>query len=247
MTTFPKPLLDGQRRDFPISNLWETALIDATMPDERRLMNLVLPPWQRPEVWSLAQKQKFIEGIFLGFGTGYYVVNGANWDDVWQEGVQKTVALPMSGWLLDGQQRITAIRDFVAGEFAIFDGIRYPDMSLGDRRKRFDNVVFPCVVIEYTGDEQKLLELYRRLNYGGTAHSAQDREQVELRQAELNVRLTELLARAATLLDEVRGTINLERGFANEMESNVATLLEDLQAIAPPTYFSAERPQAPRG
>jgi hypothetical protein len=239
----PKPLLDGMRRDFSISNLWETSPIEPTMPEERLLLNLVLPPWQRPEVWSLEQKVRFVEGIFLGFGTGYYVVNGADWETV--AGV--TTSMPMSGWLLDGQQRISAIRDFIAGEFVVFGDVRYPDMPIADRRKRFDNQAFPCIMLEYTADETKLLEMYRRLNFGGTAHSAKDRELIDSRQADLNTKLTELIARAASLLDDVRGNINPERGYANEMESDVATLLEDLKAVAPPADLARDREHAPRG
>ncbi len=241
----PKPLLDGQRREFSISTLWESPLIDPTLPNERHLMNLVLPPWQRPEVWTLEQKQRFVEGVFLGFGTGYYVVNGADWEETWQGGFQKTVPRPMSGWLLDGQQRISAIRDFVAGEFAVFGDVRYPEMCIADRRKRFDNLVFPCITLEYTDDEQKLLEMYRRLNFGGTAHNAQDREVIEARKAELNATLANLVARAASVLDEVRGNINTERGFADELEADVESVLVDLRTIAP-VDVAAERANAPR-
>lgn len=78
-------------------------------------MNLVLPPWQRPPSWNLDQQVQFIEGIFLGLGTGYYVINGRDYDD---QGHDK----PMSGWLIDGQQRITAIARFFHGEISIFGG-----------------------------------------------------------------------------------------------------------------------------
>ncbi|WP_409197500.1 DUF262 domain-containing protein, partial [Klebsiella pneumoniae] len=98
----------------------------------------MLPPWQRPPSWDLGQQVQFIEGVFLGLGTGYYVINGHDYDD---QGHDK----PMSGWLIDGQQRITATARFFHGETSIFGGIFFQDLSLADKRRRFNNLIFPCI------------------------------------------------------------------------------------------------------
>ncbi|MEG1680878.1 MAG: DUF262 domain-containing protein, partial [Stenotrophomonas sp.] len=76
----------------------ETSPVECSSSIERNLLAYVLPPWQRDEVWSDHQKRRFIEGIFLGLGTGYYVVHAPDWDECGQR--------PMSGWLIDGQQRL---------------------------------------------------------------------------------------------------------------------------------------------
>jgi hypothetical protein len=165
--TLPDRLLDGMERVYSISMLWEGTPATTTDDKERQLLNLVLPAWQRPVVWDEQQQVRFIEGIFLGLGTGYYVINGKDWNG---DGSGKH----MSGWLLDGQQRITAIARFVKGELSIFDGVRYADLSIGDRRRRFDNVIFPCIELKYVDDEELLKTLYRRLNYGGTPHTQAD-------------------------------------------------------------------------
>lgn len=163
----PPPLLKGSERSYSISNLWEGTSAKGNTPFERQLLNLVLPPWQRPAVWSENQQVRFIEGIFLGLGTGYYVINGRDWDDAGNDS-------PMSGWLIDGQQRITAIARFVNGEISVFDGTRYSDLSIGEQRRRFDNMIFPCMELDYQADEELLKELYRRLNFGGTPHTQAD-------------------------------------------------------------------------
>lgn len=165
----PQPLLNGTERSYTISNLWEGTRAKGNTPLERQLLNLVLPPWQRPAVWSESQQVSFLEGIFLGLGTGYYVINGRDWND---EGNDS----PMSGWLIDGQQRITAIARFVNDEICVFGGIRYSDLSIGEKRRRFDNMTFPCIELEYQDDENLLKELYRRLNFGGTPHTQADLE-----------------------------------------------------------------------
>jgi len=168
MKLLPEPLLDGRRRDYTIEMLIEGTPADPTAPEERRLLNLVVPPWQRQEVWSTDQKTRFIEGIFLGLGTGYYVINGQDWS-------ADGKSLPMSGWLLDGQQRLSSIRDFLMNALPIFDGIVYSDLDRPTAIKRFLRHSFPCFEIDYTSNEHKLKDLYERLNFGGTAHTADDR------------------------------------------------------------------------
>lgn len=168
----PEPLLIGRRRDFDISMLIDATPADPTVPEERRLLSLVVPPWQRQEVWAVEQKTKFIEGIFLGLGTGYYVTNGMDWIDAPGGGSQ---CAPMAGWLLDGQQRLSSIRDFLQDALPIFDGLVYSSLDKLTASRRFLRHPFPRFELDYTDDEQKLRALYKRLNFGGTAHTAQDR------------------------------------------------------------------------
>lgn len=163
----PKPLLTGTVHDYGIGHLVDMPMPALAVPTDRRLMNITLPPWQRPEEWSEEQKRRFVEGIFLGLGTGYYVVVMSDWDDSGQP-------KPMSGWLLDGQQRISALRDFLAGELVVFGDVRFPDLSAPDQL-RFKRRPFPCHEVEYTDNEDALIELYDRLNFGGTPHSAEQR------------------------------------------------------------------------
>ncbi|WP_455233421.1 DUF262 domain-containing protein [Geopseudomonas aromaticivorans] len=163
----PAPILNGSQRAYPICALWEGTRALPNVAKERQLLNLVLPPWQRPACWTERQQVQFVEGIFLGLGTGFYVINGRDYDG---QGHDK----PMSGWLIDGQQRITAIARFVSDDLAIFNGLRYSDLSLAEKRLRFGNLVFPCIELEYQPDEELLKELYRRLNFSGTAHTQAD-------------------------------------------------------------------------
>lgn len=163
----PKPLLTGSMHDYGIGTLVDMSTPGPAVPSERRLMNLTLPPWQRPEVWSMDQKRRFVEGIFLGLGTGYYVVHGSDWDSAGQP-------KPMSGWLLDGQQRISALRDFLSGDMVIFGDVIFTEMSVPDQL-RFKRRPFPCHELDYTDSEDTLKELYDRLNFGGTPHTEAQR------------------------------------------------------------------------
>lgn len=171
MSRLPESILNGRTRLADIESLLRPDSDSGDLaPGERRVLCWVLPPWQRPEVWEEGRKRAFIEGIFLGLGTGTYVVHQPDWDESGRK--------PMSGWLIDGQQRISAIRDFVQGDLTIFDGLRYADLDEVERRRRFLHLVFPYVELPYQEDEKFLRELYLRLNFGGVPHTQADLDRV---------------------------------------------------------------------
>jgi uncharacterized protein with ParB-like and HNH nuclease domain len=76
---------------------------------ERPLGRFILPPFQRPLVWTHQQQVRLIESIWSGLPIGAYVYNRAALDNA------------CDCWLLDGQQRITAILAYMNGEFEVFD------------------------------------------------------------------------------------------------------------------------------
>lgn len=163
----PDPILVGRTRDFGIGVLFDSEPIRSQYPGERLLLSLALPPWQRPEVWTQSQKIAYVEGLFLGFGAGTYVVNGSDWG---QDGER----LPKAGWILDGQQRISALRDFVQNGLVIFDDVVFGDLT-EPQRQRFMRKPFVRFELDYTEDDAVLREIYDRLNFGGTAHEEHER------------------------------------------------------------------------
>lgn len=124
----------------------------------RVLGRWVLPPFQRPPVWSRDQKIKFLESIWLGLPISVYVYNES-----------PTYSGTTDYWLIDGQQRWTSIYDYVADKFPVF-GIFYSNLDLPDRRRFTNNTVFPCILTK-TDDQSHLEELYYHLAYGGTPHT----------------------------------------------------------------------------
>ena len=125
---------------------------------ERPLGAFILPPFQRKSVWTLDQKALLIESFLDELPVPAYVVN-----------VDLDPPYAHHLWLLDGQQRITAVLGFIAGEFPV-RGIRFPGVGEGDRRW-FLNRPFPCLETGLT-DSDRLHEIYRRLAYGGSPHTS---------------------------------------------------------------------------
>lgn len=124
--------------------------------DERQLGWFVLPPFQRPPVWTDAQKIRFIESCWGGLPIGVYVYNRPESPDS-----------PFDNWLLDGQQRITAVYAYMNDEFAVA-GFKFSELTDVDRRFWY---MIPFSSLETRlDDEEKLRDVYERLAYGGTPH-----------------------------------------------------------------------------
>lgn len=153
---FPKRLYIGQSHNFTVGHGF-IANDRIERSGGPYLLRFSLPPFQRGEVWTEQQKSRFIESLWLHLPISVYAYNES----------------PSLGrtdqWLIDGQQRWSAIRDFVGGKIAVFNGLRYSDMTLADTRF-FESTPFPCILIK-SDDESHLEEMYNRLAYGGTPHA----------------------------------------------------------------------------
>ena len=64
-----------------------------------------VPSFQRHLVWTLAQKVAFVESLWLGIYPGTYCIHESDWS-------RDGTPVPFSGWLIDGQQRLTTIEQY---------------------------------------------------------------------------------------------------------------------------------------
>lgn len=135
----------SQRRELPLR------------AGERALGWFVLPPFQRPPVWTLAQKVRFVESCWLRLPIGAFIYNRP-----------ERSGSPYENWLLDGQQRVTAVLGYVEDEFPVF-GRLFSELTDTDYRFWEMSTPFPSMVTNID-DEAQLLEVYDRLAYGGTPH-----------------------------------------------------------------------------
>lgn len=156
-TLMPRPWLNGHKTAMIIAEgLRDDELIRPLRDGERRLGSFILPPFQRHAVWTRQQQVRLIESIWLDLPIGAYVVN--------------TPCIPpydCDDWLIDGQQRWTAIMAYVNGDFPVF-GHTYHDLPVKDKR-RFRQTPIARIDTKLT-DPVKCREVYERLAYGGTPH-----------------------------------------------------------------------------
>lgn len=124
---------------------------------ERELGWFVLPPFQRPPVWTRAQQVRFIESCWMGLPIGVFIFNRTN-----------DAGGRFENWLLDGQQRVTAVLAYMADEFQVY-GHSFSELTEVDHRIWDMSTSFPCKITNIN-DEAMLREVYDRLAYGGTPH-----------------------------------------------------------------------------
>ena len=77
------------------------------------------------------------------------------------------------GLLIDGQQRLRSLERYLDGEFPVF-GYRWSEVTIVDRRFFEMSTIFACYVTE-TEDEDYLRSYYDMTNFGGTAHTEDQR------------------------------------------------------------------------
>lgn len=128
---------------------------------ERTVMGFNLPKWQRGLVWTEDQSISLIENIWRGVPIGTYTYNlliGGG---------------PLDGLLIDGQQRLWAIQQYVEDVFPVFGGF-YSDLSKIQKRRFGIGSKFPCYITK-SKDEKYLKEYYNLMNFGGVKHDESER------------------------------------------------------------------------
>lgn len=126
------------------------------------------PEFQRGSVWTQEQKEQLIISMLHGLPIGSFYVN--EW---WSDDEEKRAKIDHV--LFDGQQRFTAILDFLTGKFPItFEGKQYyvTDLSFQEwlTLKRYPI----SIVYSYIEDWNDLIDYYVLINKGGTAHTLEE-------------------------------------------------------------------------
>lgn len=141
-------------------------------PGQEQLGHYYLASFQRPPVWSDEQSARLIESVHLGISIGSFVVSGPGRHD------PKSNMYPYtSDWIIDGQQRMRALRKYLDDELTVFVGTPYEHRwsQLSKPQQRGFNMV-PVGFIELTTEsEDELRDIYDRLNFGGVAHTEEQR------------------------------------------------------------------------
>jgi len=128
------------------------------------------PDFQRPPVWSTAQKQMLIDSILRN-----YDVPKLYW--------RQKSKQPATYDVVDGQQRLRAIWDFYEGKFALprdadpidglqIKGLKYADLP-HELRIRCDTYNLDVVILSES-DEDETREMFLRLQ-NGTSLKAQEK------------------------------------------------------------------------
>ncbi len=162
----PEPSFSATSHNFCMGHL----ILGMNTPDNEQalyhpgkwLMGYILPPFQRPLVWTESQMIRFVESAWKGFHLGFWMYN-----DTADTPSKGGIFHHMDRWLIDGQQRLHALHAYLNDAFPVF-GYRWSELTLLDHR-RFNNISFGAGSVSMA-DETALRKLYDALNFGGTPH-----------------------------------------------------------------------------
>ncbi len=130
-------------------------------PDDEQ--HLVLnPSFQRGAVWTLKQKQAWIESILDDLPLPAIFLNRFGSHGAHEKYGFKEV-------VVDGQQRIRATSEFMAGKFKV-RGEKFADQDKVFQRRFRMTVTFPVIYTTFDS-EVECAKLYLKLLTAGTAHT----------------------------------------------------------------------------
>jgi len=130
--------------------------------------SIAMPEFQRGYVWTNKRASRFIESLLLGLPVpGVFLARET-----------ESQAL----MVIDGQQRLRSLQYFYDGTFPQtervfrlkgvqeqFEGMRYQDLSIADRRRLDDSIIHATVVKqdEPSEDQSSIYHIFERINTGG--------------------------------------------------------------------------------
>lgn len=117
------------------------------------------PEYQRDYVWNLEDKISLIDSIFNGIDIGKFVF------------IKRGILDPYE--ILDGKQRITALKDFYEDKFK-YNGVYFSDLSKGDQNY-IENYAVSIAEIDNI-DKETTLRYFLKLN---TCGKVMDKEHLD--------------------------------------------------------------------
>jgi hypothetical protein len=149
----------------------------------------VNPEFQRGTKWSLPQKQALVDSLLRGYQIPLFYAHLREAPNIFTGGVNMTV------WLVDGQQRLAAIADYLKNEFSLpngdgetqravsptlrlaqatWQGRKFEDLEKEDRDRLLNRELLVVEMCEENGNENEVRDLFIRLQ-AGTPLTAQEK------------------------------------------------------------------------
>ena len=123
----------------------------------------IIPEYQRELVWTTEQKQDLIQSVLVGNPIGDFLFK--------EETNKKRDTFFYT--IIDGQQRLNALREFATGSLSLKDGRYIKDLSQWDGRSFFEYNTFVGLKIRGISLKEEI-NIYLQRNQGGTIHTKEE-------------------------------------------------------------------------
>ena len=125
--------------------------------------------YQRDFVWTESDNQLLIESIYQNIYCGKILVRTRSWDELQKLADSGDTELFFNE-IVDGKQRLNAIRLFIQDKFCDLSGNYYSDLSTKSQHKFSDHQLFSYGLIENATDAQ-VIRQFLKLNHMGVPQS----------------------------------------------------------------------------
>lgn len=130
--------------------------------------------FQRPLVWELEMKQRFILSIIKGLPLGVLYINAFNiYSERDYSGKSITELTDIDGIVYDGKQRISTVVDFKLGKFpVVINGHEYFYHNIRPKFERALGRTINVVETQFT-DKKDLIKYYLQINENKVEHDSE--------------------------------------------------------------------------
>lgn len=134
--------------------------------------------YQRDFVWTVQDKQLLIESIYQGIDCGKILVRKRGFSELEAMAKKGEIELYFHD-IVDGKQRLNAIRGFLMGEFADMHGNYFGDLSYQAQHKLTDNQLFSYAEMPENSKDEDVIYQFLKLNFAGVPQSKEHIEYVK--------------------------------------------------------------------
>lgn len=134
--------------------------------------------YQRELCWSLEDKQNLIESIYNGINLGLVLIRKRSWGEIEKMRKNGETELAFKD-IVDGKQRLNAIKEFLNDEFPDKHGNYFSDLSNYAKNKMFDNQNLQYAEMDENTKDSDVIYQFLKLNFTGVPQSKEHIEFVK--------------------------------------------------------------------
>lgn len=205
-------------------NVRSRQLVDLISEIKRNKL-ILSPPFQRNLVWRTIHKIDFIKTILLGFPFPQIFL---------AKGELNAEELSTTSVVVDGQQRMNSILEFIENEYAV-DGKFYKDLSKKERDE-FLKYEIAIIELDMEADDSNIIEIFQRLNRTFYSLTKIEKLATEYASSELMI-VAKLLTDEIDLVQNKIKDINITKEFKSWAESveysNIVKLVTENNIFTP--------------
>lgn len=140
--------------------------------------------YQRPFCWTLNDKQLLIESVYRRIDCGKILVRRRSWEELGAMQAKGETELAFHE-IVDGKQRLDAMRGFLLGEYPDTNGNFFADLCFYAQRKFTNHQLFSYMEMPEDSKDEDVIYQFLQLNFCGVPQSPQHLDYVRSIQKKL--------------------------------------------------------------